>query len=89
MNNIQDQINTLKLVITNLEQELNNSNTSENWYTEQHVNDIPYNNEEVDKNTCTECNKQLDPIKGAKAIEFSNKKFWRTICYFCQKKMQD
>ena len=34
---------------------------------------------------CADCEKELDPVKEAKVIEFSNKKFWRTVCYECQK----
>ena len=41
----------------------------------------------LDKNICTICHKHQDPVKGAKVIAYSNDKFWKTICYFCQQKM--
>lgn len=35
---------------------------------------------------CSRCNKSMDPVKDAKVIEFSTKKFGAPVCFSCQKK---
>lgn len=34
---------------------------------------------------CSICNNKIDEIKENKIVEYSKLKFWKIICYSCQK----
>lgn len=46
---------------------------------------IPWKVDTTKRHECSECGEYLDPVKEAKVIDFSNKKYGRTVCFQCQK----
>lgn len=59
----------------NSQENLTNSNPENIWNQEN-------------SSTCADCWTQLDPETHWRIIEFSNKKFKRTVCYNCQQKLK-